>query len=367
MKLSEYLISRDNNFNLIRMLAAIAVIFSHSFILANGPKNGSDPLAGFLGMPVSGLAVNVFFITSGMLVAKSLLERKSVLFFLVARGLRIFPALIVAVIFCAVVVGGLSTSIEFQDYILHKDTILFVVRNVWLFDNVIQYSLPGVFETLPYKHAVNGSLWTLPWEVYSYASLLIIYLLAGKYKSIGFYGMGLLIFLLHINNVYGFFEFEIIHPVYLKLLMMFYVGVLFYLLRNKLVISWFFLVVSIVIYSLISHHSYYKVVSPLFLTYWTLSFAYLIRGGIKNYNRLGDLSYGTYIYAFPVQQLLVFYFHPSGWNLFLLSTLITLVLAYFSWNLVEKRALSRRDYVIKFFEMNMLKISSRILPLKGTR
>lgn len=367
MKLSEHLNTRDNNFNLIRMLAAIAVIFSHSFILANGPENGVDPLVSFIGVPVSGLAVNIFFITSGMLVTKSLLDRKSVIFFLIARGLRIFPGLIVAVLFSAFIVGSIATKLDLQDYVIHSDTLSFVSRNVWLFDNVIQYSLPGVFDNIPYRYAVNGSLWTLPWEIYSYASILIIYLMARRFYIIGLSAVALFLFSLRLNSVYDVFEIELLNPVYLKLLVMFYVGVAFYLLRNRLVVSWTFLFISVGLYFAISDYTFYKVISPFFLAYWTVCFSYLIKGWILKYNRVGDLSYGTYIYAFPIQQAVVYFFLPSGWMLFWISTAITLIFAYISWHYIEKKALAHRDRGIELIDNFLLKASSWLLHLKGNK
>ncbi|MFM2588590.1 acyltransferase family protein [Vibrio sp. TBV020] len=366
-RLSAHLNSRDNNFNLIRMLSAIAVIFSHSFILAMGPQNGADPLARFIGMPISALAVNIFFITSGMLVTKSLVDRKSITFFLVARGVRIFPGLIIAVLFSTYIVGAVTTELNLFDYILHSDTFSFVKRNIWLFDNVIQYSLPGVFEHTPYKYAVNGSLWTLPWEIYSYISVLLIYIVLKKHSNIGFFISASFLFLLYFNGIYRLVDIEIISPVYLKLLVMFYSGVLFYLLRDKILISWFILVLSIVLYYLVNDYKFSKVLFPIFITYWTVCFAYLIKGGVLRYNKLGDLSYGTYIYAFPVQQALVYYFLPSGWILFWTSTAVTLIFAYISWHYIEKKALAHRDRCIILVENVALKVSSWFLNLKGNK
>ncbi|MGD8234216.1 acyltransferase family protein [Vibrio sp. TRT 1302] len=363
-KLSEHLNTRDNNFNLIRMLAALAVIFSHSFILANGPKNGADPLASFIGMPVSGLAVNIFFITSGMLVTKSLLDRDSVVYFLVARALRIFPGLIVAVLFSAFIVGSIATKLNLQDYLLHSDTLSFVSRNIWLFDNVIQYSLPAVFDNIPYKHAVNGSLWTLPWEIYAYASILIVYIVARQYKQLVLYIVALFLFSLNVNNAYGFFDVELLHPVYLKLLVMFYTGVIFYLLKDWVIVSWPVLFISVILCFIISDYKIYKVISPFFLTYWTICFAYLIKGWVLRYNRLGDLSYGAYIYAFPIQQILVYFFSPTGWDLFFASTATTLVFAYFSWNVIEKRCMKYRDSCIELISEYWAPLSDYFCRIK---
>ena len=97
MKLSDFTSGRDNNFNLIRIIAALAVLVTHSFALATG-TSAAEPFQKTLGMTIGSIAVDIFFITSGFLVTGSLLTRKSFIDFIEfvwARVLRIFPALLV--------------------------------------------------------------------------------------------------------------------------------------------------------------------------------------------------------------------------------------------------------------------------------
>ena len=64
--------------------------------------------------------------------------------------------------------------------------------------------------------------------------------------------------------------------------------------------------------------------------------------GARLTDKLGDLSYGMYIFAFPVQQLLVFWGRNQEWSLELhlfLSLFLTSALAYISWHGLEKQAL----------------------------
>lgn len=338
--LEEHLNARDNNFNIIRMLASIAVIFSHSFILANGPSDGADPFAKIFGFSLSSLAVDTFFIISGLLVTKSLIERNSTIFFILSRAFRIFPGLIIAVLFSALIIGPLVTELLFIDYIVHPDTKSFIYRNIYIFDNVIQFSLPGVFLNLPYKFAVNGSLWTLPWELYAYTSIFSLYLLSRVYYKIFFSVTLIIIYSVFFNDIYSEVEMQLVSPTYLKLFVMFYSGVAFYLFRShiKLSIPLFFIVISA--YFLIKDFQFSSLLFPFVLSYSIISLAYLFRGILTSYNKLGDYSYGTYIYAFPIQQLLVLYLSPTGWGLFFLSTLITLILAIASWHFIEKPSMT---------------------------
>ncbi len=102
MRLSNFTDGRDNNFSLIRIIAAFAVLITHSFALAIGTGE-AEPFQKFLGMTMGTIAVDIFFITSGFLVTSSLLTRQSVIEFVWARVLRIYPALLVML--CLTVFG----------------------------------------------------------------------------------------------------------------------------------------------------------------------------------------------------------------------------------------------------------------------
>jgi len=112
---------RNNNFNLLRFLAATAVIFSHSYALTG--HGMEEPLlqwsagATYFGV----LGVTVFFIISGFLVSKSFVERKTVGAFAAARALRIFPALIAATLFSVLLAGALST-LPWREFLIDPAT-----------------------------------------------------------------------------------------------------------------------------------------------------------------------------------------------------------------------------------------------------
>src|SRR6187455_1951063 len=89
-RLSDFTQGKDNNFNLIRFLAALMVLVSHSFVLSTG-RSQLEPFGALLGMNLGNMAVGVFFAASGFLVTGSLLSRQSFSDFVVARALRIYP------------------------------------------------------------------------------------------------------------------------------------------------------------------------------------------------------------------------------------------------------------------------------------
>jgi peptidoglycan/LPS O-acetylase OafA/YrhL len=162
---------RDNHFNLIRLLAATAVLVSHSFPLALG-KDSAEPLDDSTGYSLGALAVYVFFGISGYMITRSF-ERSSDLWsFVAARIARIFPGLFVALVFTVAFIGPLATSVDFARYLSDLTVWSYVPRNLSL--AFLQYDLPGVFRSNPYPGAVNGSLWTLFWEVACYGMVVVL-------------------------------------------------------------------------------------------------------------------------------------------------------------------------------------------------
>jgi len=170
MRLIDYDRSRSNNFNLIRFISALLVLYSHHFILTNTHTN-AEPFSN-VGMTLGSIAVDIFFITSGLLITASYYSRASLLSFAHARVLRIYPALIVCVLFCILIVGTAYTTLSLSEYFSDPKTFKFLKRNSLLL-NDITYALPGVFSENHVKNAINGSLWTLPYEVKMYAILPI--------------------------------------------------------------------------------------------------------------------------------------------------------------------------------------------------
>ena len=127
LPLTDVIDSKNNNFNLIRMIAASAVIFSHSFALALGER-GVEPVYNMLGMSFGEIALNIFFITSGLLVTRSLCFRSNLRQFVLARALRIYPALIVCILVCATL-GIIITNLSFSEYIADKNLFKFIIYN----------------------------------------------------------------------------------------------------------------------------------------------------------------------------------------------------------------------------------------------
>ena len=160
---------RDNNFNLIRMLAATAVLVSHAWPLVLG-SGAIEPLEALTGYPLGTMAVFVFFALSGFFISASFDRAGTITDFLAARGLRLFPGLFVSLIFVALIMAPFATSLSLSDYLANFNTWQFFLRNLTLAKP--QYTLPGVFEANPYP-AVEGSIWTLVHEVMCYGLVFL--------------------------------------------------------------------------------------------------------------------------------------------------------------------------------------------------
>lgn len=347
MRLSDYAGSRDNNFNLIRIAAAYGVLVTHGFAIAVGTSE-AEPLRGSLGMTIGSIAVDVFFIASGFLVTASLSSRQSVREFIKARFFRIFPALFVALMLSVFCLGPFFTRVPLQSYFADSKTWRYLLKGLTLFSGVA-YELPGVFAENPYAGAVNGSLWTLPYEARMYVILASVWAFLrlvfrtgpSAFKASVIAGAaisGAAVLLDYLGMLDGGGPFA-------RLFFMFFTGASFFMLKDRILLSrrLFYAVAAVLLVSTVDK-DVFSVVYTLTVAYLLFYAAYVPAGFIRAYNRLGDYSYGIYIYAFPVQQSIASLVPGIGvlWLNFL-STLITAALAVLSWHFVERRALGLKN------------------------
>lgn len=336
---------RNNNFNLLRMLAAWAVLFSHSYALTDG-KGLSEPFRHHLGMSLGSIAVDVFFVISGFLVFGSLLRRQSARDFIKGRVYRVYPAVLVMVTLTVLVLGPAMTSLSVAEYFSDKQAFKYFYKNVTLLGGVT-YKLPGVFAENPYPLAVNGSLWTLPVELKMYCYLLGLWVLAGllsrfrlaavKLAVVIIFAVALLYRVFEILQGDGQSEFA-------RLLQMFFAGAAFQVLAMRIKLLWsvFLVVMACLSVSVLLHQQAFEIAFLLALPYAVLFLALRPAGRVRAYNRVGDYSYGTYLYAFPVQQSVAALIPGIGlWSMVGIASMVTLAFAVLSWHFVEKPALNR--------------------------
>lgn len=353
--LLDRLLKREqNSLDFIRFTAASAVLLSHAWPIAGGQEADKlEPLKllSRQQMNLGEAAVFVFFLISGFLVTASFEHSMTWMDYVKARFLRIMPGLAVVLVLTAFVLGPLVTSLSPAEYLASPQTYGYL-KGLLLKDTSLP--LPGVFEQNPWPSAVNGSLWTLFYEVSCYVMVFVLGItrllrgpvVLGLLGLVGAFNLFMTYFkgalestpLAFVVRLYG--NFYIFNEIYF--VMPFLVGMLFYLYRERIRFRrpWTLLCLATLPIALVIGGLY---------AWFLFAGAYLIfqfgswsKSPLQRFGVRGDFSYGIYIYARPVQQLVMLLVGSTiAWYInFLLAFPITLLLAVLSWHLVEKPALN---------------------------
>ncbi len=331
-----------NNFGLIRLLAASSVVISHAYVIVGG-EAAPEPLEALTGFTLGQHAVNVFFFTSGLLVAASLARSRSVGDFALARILRIYPGLIVCIGFCALVVGVFATTLSPAQYLTDGAVYVWTVVTASLL--YISMPLPGVFEQSPYPDFVNLPLWTLKYEIACYALLGVAGAVGLLRREAGFWSAyAVLVAAYAATLIFPDLTFGIVAVGHLlHFAVLFGLGVAAYRLREVLPLSWFWLAVCLAVYAAAFSGPLRPLATVLLTGYATLILAAVPLGVMASPFRRTDLSYGIYIYGWPIQQLVIDNLpHSSIAEVAVVALAAAGFLAFLSWTFVEKPMLAYR-------------------------
>jgi len=340
---------RDNNFDALRLLAAWFVLFSHSYPL--GGAGEADPFVRWVGLDtLGGVGVCIFFVLSGYLVTQSWLRASGLAGFAWRRARRIYPALVVCVAVCTLLLGPLLTSLPVRDYFAHPQTLAYAkTASAWS----IQYVLPGVFSGNPLPNAVNGSLWSLPYEIRCYLALAIIALLPFSLRIKTLVACAVLLGLVLLRpaalEATPFVPHLGLDYYYSKLGLIFAIGAAFATWQDTLQPRWWWGLSCLAAAAWLPA-AYVAPRTALYaagIAMLALGLALHPTWRVRLPERMGDWSYGVYLYGFPVQQTLAMagLHRIGGFAIYLvLSTLCTAALAACSWHWVERPWLrSRRN------------------------
>ncbi len=336
--------SRDNNFNLMRILAALAVLVSHSYTIVTGDV-GREPLEQHLGVSLGSISVDMFFAVSGFLVVASYFNQNSMSGFIRSRALRILPGLVVMLSATVLFLGCFVAKSPLIVFLIDPQTWVYFSKNAFMFSGA-EYRLNYVFENNPYPNAVNGSLWTLPHEVRAYFILALMCFFGSKFLSISqirrFFLLFAVIFL-GVDTLSKVFNLEIVQSSFIHLFGVFLLGAVLYLYKvhtNRLLMPLTFFCATIMLVAGV-HSDLFAYIYSWLIPLVSIGLAYIPFKKLHFYNRFGDYSYGVYIYAFPIQQTLVF-FQPDISVFWMISyaTILSLMAAYFSWHFIEKPCLA---------------------------
>ena len=342
--LSDILERGRNNFDLVRLVAAASVIVSHSFLIAGGPLS-AEPLSGVSSFTLGQHAVSVFFILSGLLVAASLERNPEPAAFLGGRVLRVFPGLVACVFLIDMVVGPMVSRLDPSAYFTSPQTWRYLFVTLSLFTG--HGTLPGVFEQLPAAGEVNVSLWTLKYEMLCYLLLALLSALGlwrrPRLMWLGFAALvGLQLFRLTRVSVA---EFGVLDQV-LRLAICFFIGAGAYRLRYRLRLSVPGALVAVLAFLAAWRTALEPLASYFALGYLVLCFSALPLGALRRLCARADLSYGLYIYGWPVGQTLLLCVPGLGpVELAAASILVAALLATLSWPRGEKPALALKGRV----------------------
>ncbi len=323
--------TRDNALNFVRLVLASSVIFGHSWPIGDFGDSHFPVITEW--------AVNGFFAISGYLIAGSRL-RLSFADFMVNRALRLFPAFWTVLIVTAFVLAPMSVMVSGGQYDILSAT-LYVLRNAGLY--MFQWGIEGSLLDVPLSGVWNGSLWTLFYEFVAYIAAGILLTLPWLRKHLVLTtsvatvaAMGAQIAALGVLDVTTNILLNS-----LRLGAFFAAGMLVYALGDRLPLSWWPAVTAFLALAVLTATGtveQFGQVPFAFLLLW-LGARAPIRIGARN-----DISYGVYIWAFPVQQLIVLvglaWLGP--WGTAILAFTLTVPLAWLSWRYVEKPSMALR-------------------------
>jgi peptidoglycan/LPS O-acetylase OafA/YrhL len=342
--------SRGGGFDTLRLLAALLVFHSHSFAIAGLPEPSVK------GFTLGGVAVAIFFAMSGYWVSRSALDR-GLASFAAARALRIVPGLFVCCL-TTIALCALATSEIVNDYFRNPTTWRWLL-NAFPFLVPQPWSLPGVFEDGAIHHP-NGALWSLPYEVFCY-------LVAAAAAAFGPKGLRLAMTLAAAAAAALALGAVETGPI----------PWLANLDQQTLTtfVAAFFL--GAALNGAGSRTALAVTAAGAAVWFWSQDFEVVIVSGVAMFGGLAvwvgralpldrvvtrgrDVSYGVYIYAFPLQQLTVRALpphDPASYALYYgVSLAATLALAWISWTLVEKPALRLKPQLIGLIDRGVARL-----------
>ena len=332
-----------NSFNLVRLAAAGAVVVSHSFALRHGDIVG-EPLSASTPYTLGQHAVNVFFVLSGVMVSRSWDLNPSLTRFALARGLRIYPGLLVCGLITALVLGALGTAAPLGAYFTDRDTLLYPLLVAVRFN---QAGLDAVFTEGTKPGAVNASLWTIKYELAAYglfaaaaalglvrrraAVLAALLVLAAAVIGLDLTGLG--------ESRPGL---EAPGRFFLS----FALGLAAYAYRERVALRWDVLAGLATLAIASRGLAVQEPAFILFTGYGALVLGSRVMPNLSAWAGRTDLSYGLYLYAWPIQQLLLQHWPAMEVPAHIaLSLTGSLACAALSWPLVERPALALKARV----------------------
>lgn len=323
----------DNNFQLLRLVTALVVAATHSLWVVYGVNPPDTATMGFL-IQASHCGICIFFGLSGYLITASLMNRPNLFRYAVSRMLRLCPLLFVTAVVMAFVVGPFVSELSFSDYYNDMRLWAYVPASTLAHPDM---TLPGVFVNAPAESEVNISLWTLRYEIIAYLVMAVasaIGLLTSR--NLWLYiliALASYVILTHLTELRAEVAF-INHG--LRFGLAFLVGVVLYRYQSIVPLSLLGVVLLIALAGLTNDTAFMEAFRILALVYTAVWFGVVPLGRIRLFNRLGDYSYGIFVFHWPIAQV-VLHYNPTMSYLELVGHVLpmSLLLAVVSWHGLE--------------------------------
>lgn len=343
-------LNRNNNFDFLRLLFALLIVISHCY-----PLSGIDYSRQWIyqitngQLSYSSIGLNGFFVISGFFIFRSMENSASIPKYLKKRFLRIFPGLFFMLCFTL-----FSIQFVYQSqipYFTNKEVLSYLPRNISLY--YLQPVIQGVFSENPYK-SINGSLWTLSYEFSFYLLLIPCYVFMKNKRHLPklFFVVFSLLILVNFLFPYRFDELTLLgmkgnHIVNFS--SFFISGCLLasinfdriIIIRKEVVYLLLTLTCLLCVLSIL--WDCYQYVKHIVFPIIVVIIGFMPIKILADIRKIGDLSYGVYIYSFPITQFLVYFYDLYIYDLMIVSSIISILVGYVSWHLIEKRVLRLKE------------------------
>lgn len=335
------MMSRENNYNVLRMTGAAAVMYGHMFALM-----GTQAPALYAN-EVHALGFKMLMVLSGYMVTKSYLNDSNTVHYFGKRFFRIMPGLLFYTLVAIFILGPFCSTLPADEYFKHPYTWEYLY-NILLMP---RFQLPAVFEANPYAYAVNGSLWGLPIEVSCY--ILVYFILKSicrlKKRNAVFTVFTIMVYVLHLARIQFLPQVSLVlfgtdWVRALGLYPYFFAGAWAALVGKK---SWYNIQAAfmLLVISAFFHSDSYMVnelLAMVVLPYGILSLGECQDPIFASFFQKVDITYGLYLWGFAVQQVSVqvlvvrMGLKISVNGMFVLAFAMSALAALLQWFLVEK-------------------------------
>jgi peptidoglycan/LPS O-acetylase OafA/YrhL len=339
----------NTGFAWLRMIGALTVVVDHSAPLTDPSRLTVFPTSWNLSPGY--IALMGFFAMSGYQISDSWRQDPSWWRFSAKRVLRLWPPLLFVVLVTALVIGPLVSILPLAEYLSAQGTWGYIVNNAGLY--TLQHRLPGVFVDNPWPWSVNGSIWTLPMELTGYLFVLVFGAL-GLFRRAPWLTVVLMLALVALDRR---FEASIGNPgdggsflqvpigSMVAFLVAFSIGMVLHAYRDRIPLSPFVAWALVGLQIAVHTTQVGALTLPFMAGYGALVLAHHWPARLEGYDSWVFGSYGLYIWAFPVQQLLIMAGADQQWSLTVTALPLTYLCGWLSWHYIEQPTLSLRRYL----------------------